>query len=416
LDAIKYVPLGANGDAYLSVGGELRTFYQSFANESFGQISGADNYILQRYLLHFNVHPSARSRVFVDLESALIGGRRGGPRPTVDRDDADVHAAFFDLDLGPRNLAKPSVDFRIDRQEFDYGSGRLVSTRESPNGDGPNVLQAFDALRVILRHTSWRIDAFDGRPVVLNVGPFDNGTDSKQAIWGIYATSGLPGSPKPEVDLYYTGLDRDKATFDKGSARERRHSLGVRAFRTRTALDYDLEATYQFGSFGSAPLHAYSVATDTGYTFEKAAVQPRIGILTGFASGDRDRLSNALTTFYSPFPRGVYFGELPALGPSNVFGFKPNLTVAPTKSVTLSSGAFFFWRQRLGDGIYALSGLPIRTGAKSSARYIGTQPELVASWTVDRHVFVNASYSRFLSGHFCTKRLPDPTSAILRRG
>jgi len=53
LDAIKYVPLGANGDAYLSVGGELRTFYQSFANESFGQISGADNYILQRYLLHF---------------------------------------------------------------------------------------------------------------------------------------------------------------------------------------------------------------------------------------------------------------------------------------------------------------------------------------------------------------------------
>ena len=92
-DSIKYVPLRGNGEWYLSLGGELRERYEYFHHYLWGQgPQDPDGYLLQRYLLHADVHLGERLRFFGQLKSGLESGRTGGPRPP-DEDELDLHQA-----------------------------------------------------------------------------------------------------------------------------------------------------------------------------------------------------------------------------------------------------------------------------------------------------------------------------------
>ncbi len=59
-------------------------------------------------------------------------------------------------------------------------------------------------------------------------------------------------------------------------------------------------------------------------------------------------------------------------------------------------GQFFFWRQRASDGLYSQSGVLLRTGQDTRARYIGAEQNLDLDWRVDRHTTVQviAAYLR----------------------
>jgi hypothetical protein len=102
----------------------------------------------------------------------------------------------------------------------------------------------------------------------------------------------------------------------------------------------------------------------------------------------------------------VYFGELATLGPENVGGAEPYVSVRPVPPVTLSAGAYLFWRQSRDDGVYGVAGFPLvppATGpAPNTARYVGTLPELLGSWQVGRYVTVTGVYDGFRRGAFLT--------------
>ena len=62
--------------------------------------------------------------------------------------------------------------------------------------------------------------------------------------------------------LHRTG--QKSATYNRGTAHELRHTVGTRVFRPiGKGLDYNWEPNYQWGSFGSASIRAWSVSTDT---------------------------------------------------------------------------------------------------------------------------------------------------------
>src|SRR5687767_14615468 len=97
LDPIKYIPLTESGASYLTLGGEIRDRYEYFRNPIWGAApQDNDGYWLHRYMLHADAQFGDSFRAFVQLKSGLETGRRGGPRPT-DRDEADLHQAFFDM-------------------------------------------------------------------------------------------------------------------------------------------------------------------------------------------------------------------------------------------------------------------------------------------------------------------------------
>lgn len=397
-DALKYVRWGKRPTQYLTLGGEARERYEFFHNYLWGEgPQDGNGYLLQRYMLHGDLHFGRDVRLFAQLKSGIESGREGGPRPP-DEDRLDLHQAFLDVSHGQ---AREQVTLRLGRQELQYGSSRLVSTRE-----GPNVRQSFDGARFLLRKSDWRVDGFAARPVETNPPLFDDGPDPTRAFWGVYAVHPFPLLPGGNIDLYYLGLDREDAEFDQGIAHELRHSVGTRLWGKSGAWDYDTEMVYQFGRFGRGDIQAWTVATHTGYTFRDTRFTPRISLRADVVSGDGDPRDRRLGTFNALFPRGSYFGEAGLIGPANLIDLHPALDLRLRPNVTLTADCDFFWRESRNDGLYGNAINLIRSGRGSDARYVGHMPSLTAVWQIDRHLSFTASYSHFFAGPFLRESGP----------
>jgi hypothetical protein len=276
-----------------------------------------------------------------------------------------------------------------------FGSQRIIGSRE-----GPNVRQSFDGFRATARTGDIQVDAFATRPVETNRYVFDDGTDNNRALWGLYSVIPLPGIPKGNIDLYYVGYYNREASFDQGTARETRHSVGARLWRTTEPIDYNFEFIYQWGSFGSGDIRAWTAASDTGYTFLSLPFHPRLGLRANVTSGDRDRNDPDLQTFNPLFPKGAYFSEDNLIGPANHIDLNPCIDLHMTDELTLSVDWDFFWRESIDDGIYNSSVTLVRSGRNSAARYIGSQPQAQLQWNIDRHITFNAIYAHFFAGPF----------------
>jgi hypothetical protein len=394
LDGLKYMALEADGSSWLTLGGEVRERYEYFRNANWGRgPQDDDGYLLQRFMLHADVHADEHFRIFAQLQSGLESGRNGGPRPP-DRDDFELHQLFVEG-------GNHEFTVRAGRQELLFGSQRLVSVRE-----GPNVRQSFDGVRATWHRRDWQIDAFVTRPVETNPGAWDDGPDPDTRFWGLYATGPFGLLPGGRADFYYLGLRREGATFDQGTGRELRHSLGTRLWGKNADWDWNFEFVYQFGDFGNGHISAWTAASDTGYTFAHAPWTPRLGLKADITSGDRDPSDRDIQTFNPLFPKGAYFGETGLIGPANHIDLHPSIEVHPARAVTLTADADLFWRESSQDGVYN-SGLSVaRTGANGGSRYVGAQTSAQVEWKIQRHVSWTANAAHFFAGAFLEQNPP----------
>jgi hypothetical protein len=397
-DPVKYLPLEASGARYLSLGGEARERFEYFDNPNWGRDPEDSGYLLQRYFLHADLHLGEQLRIFGQLQSSLESGRAGGARPT-DLDELDLHQMFLDLDLEVGTDA--FFTLRAGRQELAYGSQRIISVRE-----GPNVRQSFDGVRGLLRMKGLQVDGFVTRPAETNRHVFDDHTDKDRALWGLYSVIPLPPLARGSVDLYYVGYYNKQSRFDQGSARETRHSVGTRIWRTERPLDYNFEAIYQWGSFDGGAIRAWTVASDTGYSFSTLPFRPRFGVKADIASGDENRDDPDLQTFNPLFPKGAYFSENALIGPANFINLDPSLSFYLNRQVTVTADWDFFWRESEHDGIYNNAVVPVRSGNGSASRYVGSQGQLQLEWNPERHISLVAIYAHFFAGTFLRETGP----------
>jgi len=123
---------------------------------------------------------------------------------------------------------------------------------------------------------------------------------------------------------------------------------------------------YQFGSFGDGTISAYSVASDTGFTWELGGDSKiRFSLRADIYSGDDDPNDADLNSFNPFFPKGS-----------------------------------------LDDGIYSIGNGLLKTGQASRARYVGTQPEVELKWQVDRHLDIKGIFIFFDAGSFIRETPP----------
>ena len=403
-DPIKYIPLWGHEDWYVSLGGEVRERYEVYHNPDAGlppaNAQGYNQDFLERYLLHADVHLGPYFRFFVQTVSGLEDGRIGGPRPDIDRDPFGFHQVFADFVL-PLGAEKDTLTARLGRQELEYGSGRLIDVR-----DGPNLRLSFDAARLLLHQGDWEVDGWWGRPVLNRTGVFDDIPDPARSFWGVYAVGPLPALPKGNVDLYYLGFENKDAVYAQGPGYELRNTLGTRLWGRPLPWEYNLEYDWQFGKFGSGTIEAWSAAHAIRYNFSDLPLKPRLGLRFDFTSGDNNPATPNLQTFNPLFPSGVYFNLLNPVGPLNLIDLHPTLDLYVGKKLTLSIDWDFFWRESLGDGVYRISGTPLRTGVGGS-RYVGNCPALTAVWDATRHLTVLTQYVHFFPGGYFEANPPD---------
>lgn len=395
LEPLKYLPFDDAGDVYLSLGGEIRLRYEFYDDRRFGRSpEPPDGYLLQRYLLHGDLHLGASFRTFLQLRGAFTSFRDGPPVPT-NADGFDVQQAFFDVGTGRRQREPALLTLRVGRQELSYGTERLVSVREATN-----VHRAFDAARALGAFAGWRVDGFFGRLVQNEIDRFDPWFQRDTNFWGVYGTGAIWSAAGMNLDVYYLGVERPDAAFDQGTARELRHTFGARLFGELEGLEYDLEGMYQGGEFGAHRIRAWAAASDAGYTFRTLPLSPRIGARANVASGDQDPRDRTLGTFNPLFPRGNYFGESAIVGPVNLFDVHPLVQLSLLESLVFEAGWAIFWRYSTADGFYDNRLDLIQAADGSERRLIGSELSLVLDWTLGRHLSARGSYSHFFTGPF----------------
>ena len=371
-------------DIHLSFGGKLRERVNVFHNDRFGLTTAEDDgYILLHcLLLNADLRMGQHVRAFVELGSHLTTSNDYNPGP-FDEDSADLHQAFLDLMYGDTRL-------RLGRQEMPLNSARLMGTR-----DGPNVRLAYDG--VLLDTTIGNVDLrlFAFNPVDVDEDAFNNRNNDDEALWGINTTYDFGAS---DANFYYIGLDRNDSRFNQGTADETRHSIGTRFFGTQGRWDWDTELVYQFGDFGSADIRAWTIASDTGYTFEDAAGSPRISVSANIASGDDDPDDNDLNTFNPLQPNLAYFEEAAVLAPQNFYNIEPQIRLQATDKLALSFDWNFFWRLEENDAVYARGLLALPGTATASGHFVAHVPSISVDYRVNRYMTMDFSYSHFFAG------------------
>ena len=380
-DRLHYLPLGSETSGrYLSLGGQQREWFESFSTAPFGNGPGGSNsYLLQRYMLHFDLRLSDRVRIFVEVKGDLENGRAGGPRPDIDEDRGDFNQAFLELTLIKRRGHRLSL--RLGRREMVFGSGRLVDMRE-----GPNVRRGSDGAKLTYCAAGWNVAAFAARPVLNRAAAFDDVPGHATSLAGLYATRALPAINHANLDGYYFFFDQKQSRYAAGLAREQRHTIGTRFWKfNRGGWDYDWEALSQFGRFGARGIEAWGISENTGYTFAKAPWKPRAGFKTGIASGDSGASKRDLGTLNPLFASLHYFGEEGLAGPANFFDVRPELELHPAQKIRVLVGSDWYWRHRLTDGIYLPGPILLVGPGNSTARYIGNQTAVEAEWNPAAH-------------------------------
>jgi hypothetical protein len=400
-DPVKYIRLrrGRN-DWFLTISGEVREVWEQTGNNNWGQQPYWNNFFLERYMLGLDAHFGKHVRSFVQFKSGLESFRIGGPRP-IDEKKLDFQNAFLDLaTAGDHNW----LTLRVGIQELEYGAGRLIDVRE-----GPNVRLSFIGFRLLNKVGSWRIDAFAVRPRLDNFGFFDDSPNHQVGFWGVYGWR--PLSRGVSIDAYYLGLNRAQASYQRGTAPEQRQSLGARFFRPSAekerGWDFDYEGVWQFGTFGSAGIEAWTLASDTGYTVPTWRLKPRFSLKADISSGDNPR-TRTLGTFYPLFPIGNYFGVIADTGPGplNFRDLHPRVLTDWGHGVTVSTDWIFYWRQSLQDGVYSVPGMLIRPSGNSTARFVGHRPGIEIRWQATRHLWFQADYGIFFAGQFLKQTEP----------
>lgn len=387
---LKFIPLDIAPRSYINFGGEDRERVEYFNHPFFGLTpQGGLGYDLHRLLVEGDLHIGDTFRTFLQFGNHLVTSHSYSPPTDVDR--LDLQQGFADLKVPVDGNS--SLTFRGGRQEITLGSARFVDVRE-----GPNIRLSFDGGRVFYESPDLRLDAFVTKPVFPERGYFDDPTDPRQSFWGLYGVMPVPAVPGLHADLYYLGLNHEDSTFDSGTANETRHSLGTRLWGGSGPWDYNTEGVFQFGDFGSRDIRAWTLASNTGYTFQQTWAQPRLGLQADAASGGG--AGGTLRSFNPLFPKFAYFTEASINAPINFIDFFPSITIQPTRDFAVTSGVDVLWRYSTHDGFYQPPDIPLVAGSSNDKRFLGEQLNLHAEWQATAHLDINAVYVHFFTAGF----------------
>jgi hypothetical protein len=343
--------------------------------------------------------------MYVEGKSALVPVNRDlqGRNSTAFYDQNSLFNGFADVMIPFTKEAK--VTLRGGRQELLFGSQRLVGP-----GDFTQVPHTFDGAQAIGQIGGWTVTPFWTQAVIVDKYNINTSSTDHQ-LFGIYSSA--PAHLLPlNLDLYYLGADNKTATFNDTSGRERRHTLGLRMYGKigETNWDFDLEGAGQFGTVGSGNISAGMFTAVLGYTLPVKDLSPRAYLEFDYASGDK-KPGGKVGTFNQLFPNGhSYLGYIDYIGRQNIISSSGGISVTPLRDLTLSLQQYFFWRASVSDSIYNKSSAIIRAANGTTARYVGAETDLLATYNFTRHLQGYTGYSYFFPGGFIHESGPHKAS------
>jgi len=405
-DRFKFIPLTKDGSVWLTLGGQARERLEYFNQFQCGssEPERSDAYLLSRFRLSVDFHVSRYFRIFAEGKSALTTDRDllGGNSNTF-VDTIDLQNGFADIMIPLGDQA--SVTLRGGRQELIFGAQRLVGV-----SDWTNVRRTFDGGTGIVQVGDWTITPLWVEFVAVQKYRFNEST-ADQKLYGIYSTGPAPLLPV-NLDLYWLGVDNAGVTFNGTSGREQRQTLGGRVWGKigETGLDFEVEGAAQFGTVGDEDIAAWMITGILGYTLPAPRLSPRVYLEFDYASGDSKPGGNVGTFNQLYQTSHGYLGYIDYVGWQNIISPSAGIRMNPIPDLSLSLQQYFFWRASDRDALYNSAGVVLRPGTETTARYIGAEVDLLATYNMTRHLLGYAGYSHFFTGEFIRKSGPSKDS------
>jgi hypothetical protein len=388
---LKHISLGEN--ATISFGGELREQYQYFENQNFADVPPtfkkvSVGQLWHRVMAHTNIELGAKTRIFVQFNSTF---RFFNPNPIgeVDEDRLSIHQAFIDYSFNK------NWQIRLGRQEMSCGNNRLITFRE-----GPNTRLAFDAAIVKFKTENRKIVFLAITPVVNNQYAFDE-VSFKDYIFGFYVTENVIPK-KLSLDYYFLNFESENRKYNYASGSENRQSFGFRIFSQNPKFNYELESTYQTGTFNNKNISAYGLSADINYKIENK-YNLTLGLGANYFTGDKNKNDNQLNTYNLIYSKPSY-GLAAPIGSANLVNFNPYIKLNPIKKISVYAGVYFLNRQSNQDGTYSPGMAQVRpTPAKlftSTEKNIGTQYAFEMSYAVNQNLSFALDTAFFEKGKY----------------
>ncbi|MEJ8818647.1 alginate export family protein [Lacibacter sp. H407] len=389
---LKHIPLGSK--ANISFGGELREQYQYFRNLNFGDVPPATvkssvGQLWHRVMMHSNIEIGKKLRVFVQMNSTFRFFNPNPVTPEIDENRLSLHQAFIDYNFHKNWM------LRIGRQEMGYGNNRLLTFRE-----GPNTRLTFDAAILKYKTAKRKIDFLAVTPVLSKQFAFDD-VSFKDYVWGVYGTEYVIPK-KLSVDYYFLNFTSNGRRYNFVPGKENRQSFGVRLFSQNKGFNYELESTYQTGSFNDLNIAAYGLSADINYKLN-SKLNFITGVSANYISGDKNNTDNKLNTYNLLFSKPSY-GLAAPIGSSNIININPYLRINPLKKLSVYTGVYFMQRQINRDGTYSPGMAQVRPSPanlfESAEKNIGTQYAIETTYELNQHFSFAADAAFFKAGNY----------------
>ncbi len=395
-EQLKYIPLPGLPGTWLSLGGEARYRLDGYSPYLFGIGKSGSSWASnqERMFLDFDLHAGQVFRTFVQFDTSHEEGRP--VQRAYDQSAPDLRQGFVDVVLP---MAAGSAMLRAGREELYLGDSRWLSVR-----DPTNIRRSFDGFLAEYNDRTLTLRAFAAHPVNILPGSFDDGTLSSEYFRGGYATARNPFGLPMTIDAYVYGRQQASATYARGTAPEDRWSGGARLASNLRRFELIGEATYQWGSFGSAAISAWGAFGDVGYRFAprdvlRRKVTPKLGVRAHYASGDDNLKSSSFHNFTGAYPAASVIAEMSLLSVSNVTNIQPYTQMLVAPGLVLGANWNFVRKVAVADSVYGPIGTLI-TAKGSKALDVAQIGQVDMTWEINRFLQLHALYAHIYAGQY----------------
>jgi hypothetical protein len=396
--------LSALCQAPYKISGEIRTRIEGRDNADFNseRLDGAI-FVLNRMRIGISREFEHGVNVFVQLQDSRLWGEEGSSLGALDA--IDLHQAYFEIE----NVAGLPVDVRIGRQEFAFGSERLIG-----KFDWHNTGRAFDAARIIVGPETQNLHLWMAQVRDFNAPAIGR----NQEFGGAYFSSQkiLPGT----FDAYalfffdernYNALADLDVPVERSEAGSKHLTLWTFGGRLETTpaqnWQVEIEGTYQLGNRGPLDIRAYGYAVESEYSFA-AIAKPKLLAGYTFGSGDSNRNDSKIETFSNLFPdRHSFLGAMDYASWSNISAFYFGGAIQPSKDFEIGVKFYFISLSDDDDALYKAEGYRtgspaeiFRTAVPGAGTEVGKEIDVFAKFVYRDRINVACGFSSFFVGKF----------------
>lgn len=394
VDRLKYIPLSADGDVYLTLSGELRLRVNQTTNPNLRE-SEAQRQDINRVFLGADLHLGEHVRFYGELAHGGLSGLNLGARASNLSNDLAVQQAFVDV---TGEVGGVDLGLRYGRQTFADGPNLLVGVR-----DNNTLFFTFNGVRAWAQGKNVRADIFDFKPTEYgNGGLGDDRAEDARRFSGITTGFVLPetlfGGSKLYLDPFVWRLRDNDASWGGVNARELRKFYGLHFWGDAGPVNIDWTINKQGGQFGDRDIDAWLILLAQTYRLGKGRSAPRIGFHFDYASGGGAYDGGKLRTALAPFGNNIYYSYQLFATTTNLIAFSPNVSFEAVPKVRTTLEYQFSWRNSVNDAVYRANGTAFAGTQDVAGRKIAETARAQIVWTISPRVSVTGRYEHLMAG------------------